>query len=38
MSARRLAKEQPASFAFAKETMQKAEWWIARPRRPKAGR
>ena len=30
MSARRLAKEQPASFAFAKETMQKAEWWIAK--------
>ncbi len=30
MSVRRLAKDQPASFAFAKETMKKAEWWIAK--------
>ena len=30
MSVRRLAKEQPASFAFSKETMKKAEWWIAK--------
>jgi NADH-quinone oxidoreductase subunit E len=30
MSVRRLAKDQPASFAFAKETMAKAEWWIAK--------
>lgn len=30
MSVRRLAKEQPASFAFSKATMQKAEWWIAK--------
>ena len=30
MSARRLAKEQPASFAFTKETMKTAEWWIAK--------
>ena len=28
MSVRRLAKEQPASFAFSKATMVKAEWWI----------
>lgn len=28
MSARRLAKEQPASFEFSKETMEKAQWWI----------
>lgn len=28
MSVRRLAKEQPASFAFSKATMEKAEWWI----------
>ena len=28
MSVRRLAKEQPASFAFSKATMTKAEWWI----------
>ena len=30
MSVRRLAKEQPASFAFSKATMAKAEWWIAK--------
>ena len=28
MSVRRLAKDQPASFAFSKDTMAKAEWWI----------
>ena len=28
MSARRLAKEQPESFAFSKDTKAKAEWWI----------
>ena len=28
MSARRLAKVQPASFAFSKATMKTAEWWI----------
>jgi len=30
MSVRRLAAEQPASFAFAPETMEKARWWIAK--------
>jgi NADH-quinone oxidoreductase subunit E len=30
MSVRRLAKVQPASFAFSKDTMKKAEWWIAK--------
>jgi NADH-quinone oxidoreductase subunit E len=30
MSLRRLAKEQPASFAFSKETLEKANWWIAK--------
>ena len=30
MSVRRLAAEQPASFAFSKETMKEAEWWIAK--------
>ncbi|MEQ7155736.1 NADH-quinone oxidoreductase subunit NuoE [Brevundimonas aurifodinae] len=30
MSVRRLAKEQPATFAFSKETVKKAEWWIAK--------
>jgi NADH-quinone oxidoreductase subunit E len=30
MSVRRLAKEQPASFAFTKATMDKAKWWIAK--------
>ena len=30
MSVRRLAKEQPASFAFSKETMKKVDWWIAK--------
>jgi len=30
MSVRRLAKDQPASFAFAKETKKKAEWWISK--------
>ena len=28
MSVRRLAKEQPASFAFSEDTRAKAEWWI----------
>lgn len=28
MSVRRLAKEQPESFAFSKDTKEKAEWWI----------
>jgi NADH-quinone oxidoreductase subunit E len=28
MSVRRLAKEQPESFAFSKDTQAKAEWWI----------
>ena len=28
MSVRRLAKDQPASFAFSADTMAKAEWWI----------
>jgi len=30
MSVRRLAKEQPASFAFSKATKSKADWWIAK--------
>ena len=30
MSVRRLAKEQPASFTFSDETMEKANWWIAK--------
>jgi NADH-quinone oxidoreductase subunit E len=30
MSARRLAKDQPKSFAFSKETKRKADWWIAK--------
>jgi NADH-quinone oxidoreductase subunit E len=30
MSVRRLASEQPASFAFSKDTMAKAQWWIAK--------
>jgi NADH-quinone oxidoreductase subunit E len=30
MSVRRLAKDQPASFTFSRETMEKAEWWIAK--------
>ncbi len=30
MSVRRLAKEQPASFAFSPDTLKKAEWWIAK--------
>lgn len=30
MSVRRLAQEQPASFAFSKDTMAKAKWWIAK--------
>ncbi len=30
MSVRRLAQEQPASFAFSKATMDKAKWWIAK--------
>ena len=30
MSVRRLAKEQPASFAFSIESQAKADWWIAK--------
>jgi NADH-quinone oxidoreductase subunit E len=30
LSVRRLAKEQPASFAFSKETLKQCEWWIAK--------
>jgi NADH-quinone oxidoreductase subunit E len=30
MSVRRLAAEQPDSFAFSKETMDEARWWIAK--------
>ncbi len=30
MSVRRLAKEQPASFAFTPEALEKARWWIAK--------
>ncbi|HTK35171.1 MAG TPA: NADH-quinone oxidoreductase subunit NuoE [Caulobacteraceae bacterium] len=30
MSVRRLAKEQPASFAFTPETMKTVEWWLAK--------
>jgi NADH-quinone oxidoreductase subunit E len=30
MSVRRLAAEQPASFAFSKETKKQAEWWLAK--------
>jgi len=30
MSVRRLAKEQPASFAFSKATKARADWWIAK--------
>ena len=30
MSVRRLAKDQPASFVFAKETTKKVDWWIAK--------
>jgi NADH-quinone oxidoreductase subunit E len=30
MSVRRLAKEQPASFAFSRATKAKADWWIAK--------
>ena len=30
MSVRRLAKEQPASFAFAPEALDKARWWISK--------
>jgi NADH-quinone oxidoreductase subunit E len=30
MSVRRLAAEQPDSFAFSKETMKQAEWWLAK--------
>ena len=30
MSVRRLAKEQPASFTFSAETLEKANWWIAK--------
>ena len=30
MSVRRLAKEQPASFAFSKATKVKADWWISK--------
>lgn len=30
MSVRRLAKEQPASFAFTPESLEKAHWWLAK--------
>ncbi|MEI7931699.1 MAG: NADH-quinone oxidoreductase subunit NuoE [Alphaproteobacteria bacterium] len=30
MSVRRLSKTQPSSFAFSKETMKTAQWWIAK--------
>ena len=30
MSVRRLAKEQPASFAFTPQSLEKAHWWIAK--------
>jgi NADH-quinone oxidoreductase subunit E len=30
MSVRRLAKDQPASFAFSADTMAKAEWWLTK--------
>jgi NADH-quinone oxidoreductase subunit E len=30
LSVRRLAKQQPASFAFTPETLEKAHWWIAK--------
>ena len=30
MSVRRLAKEQPAAFAFSKATRAKADWWISK--------
>jgi NADH-quinone oxidoreductase subunit E len=30
MSVRRLAKEQPASFAFAPQSLEKAYWWLAK--------
>ena len=30
MSVRRLAKEQPASWDFAPDTLEKAEWWISK--------
>jgi len=30
MSVRRLAKEQPATFAFTEATMEQAKWWIAK--------
>ena len=30
MSARRLAADQPKSFAFTPETLEKADWWIAK--------
>jgi NADH-quinone oxidoreductase subunit E len=32
MSVRRLAKAQPASFAFSDDTLEKARWWIAKYR------
>jgi NADH-quinone oxidoreductase subunit E len=30
MSVRRLAKEQPASFAFSAESLEKAHWWLTK--------
>jgi NADH-quinone oxidoreductase subunit E len=30
LSVRRLAKQQPASFAFTPQTLEKAHWWIAK--------
>ena len=30
MSVRRLAKEQPASFSFSKESLKTAQWWLTK--------
>ena len=30
MSVRRLSPEQPESFAFSPESLEKAKWWIAK--------
>ena len=30
MSVRRLSKDQPASFEFSKDTLKKAQWWLAK--------
>ncbi len=39
MSVRRLAEDQPDSFAFSKETMEQAKWWLAKypPERKASG-